>query len=150
MATFTVDRGLLNPKFEGYKFSALSQEEHVTAYSLSSRLTQATVSGRTKTPLSFEEVQSRITHNHLAVAEDGDVALYVDEEHKVVRLAIDAVRSKAGHYLSCELRDTGSRIRWNRRSAPFSSFRHPLIVRIRPLPCTKNTRLLYRLREMSG
>lgn len=93
MSDFYVNRELLNPKFEGYKLSVLDQNEHVASFALSARPTQANVSGKTKIPLSFEEVQSRITHNHLAIACDGRSAIYIDEELKVVRVSLGTVRN---------------------------------------------------------
>ncbi|KAH8114520.1 hypothetical protein DFH11DRAFT_1689007 [Phellopilus nigrolimitatus] len=89
MASFLTNRSLLNPKFEGYKLSPLTQEEHVAIFPLRSSPTQANVSGKTRTPLSFEEVQSRITHNHLAIAHDGQSALYVDNNFNVNRVSIN-------------------------------------------------------------
>lgn len=93
MANFSTNRSLLNPNFEGYKLSALEQDDFVRRFRLNSKPTQATVSGRTKTPLSFEEVQSRITHNHLSISYDGSHAIYVDEDLKVIRVTVDSVRS---------------------------------------------------------
>ena len=93
MANFQPNRSLLNPSFEGYKLSALEQDAFVRRYPLTFKPTQATVSGRTKSPLSFEEVQSRITHNHLAVSSDGKNAIYVDKDLNVIGITIDAVCS---------------------------------------------------------
>jgi hypothetical protein len=87
MELFTPNRSLLNPKFEGYKLDPISQEATVTRYNLDYRPTQKTISGRS--PLSFQEVQSRITHNHLAVATEGGRALYVDAEFRVVLIDVD-------------------------------------------------------------
>ena len=93
MSNFNIDRKLLNSKFEGYKLSVLDQNEHVASLPLAALPTQANVSGRTKIPLSFEEVQSRVTHNHLTVSHDGQSALYIDEELKVIRISLNAVSS---------------------------------------------------------
>ncbi|TDL22209.1 hypothetical protein BD410DRAFT_271454 [Rickenella mellea] len=90
MSVFNVNRDLLNPKFEGYKLFPVSQDEAILRFPLPSHPTQANISGRTKTPLSLEEVQSRITHNHLAVGIDGNVGLYVDEDFRVVVVRIDS------------------------------------------------------------
>lgn len=91
MENFSVDRTLLNPKFEGYRLSSLREDEHVLHFPLPSHPTQANVSGRTRVPLSLEEVQSRITHNHLSVGWDGDEAVFVDEEMRVVRIRLSEV-----------------------------------------------------------
>lgn len=85
---FKPNRSLLNPKFEGYKLDPIHQEDVTSRYDLQNKPTQATVSG--KSPLTFEEVQSRITHNHLAVSENGR-ALYIDAELNVVVIDIDLV-----------------------------------------------------------
>ncbi|KAJ3747285.1 hypothetical protein DFH05DRAFT_1479291 [Lentinula detonsa] len=86
MSTFTVNRKLLNPKFEGYKFDFVDQDQVVSRYPLQHPATQATSS--TQTWLSFHEVQSRITHNHLAVANKGTSAVYVDEDYNVILINI--------------------------------------------------------------
>ncbi|TFK52533.1 hypothetical protein OE88DRAFT_1412631 [Heliocybe sulcata] len=87
MSSFVTDRTLLNPKFEGYRLHALTQESHILRTRLPSdhKPTQAAVSGRTF--LSFQEVQSRINHNHLAVRDDR--AVYVDAESNVVLVELD-------------------------------------------------------------
>lgn len=97
MTTFDRNRDLLNPKFESYKLLPLTQEEHVYRHLLTYRPTQANVSGRSRTPLSFEEVQSRIRHNHLSVAQDGQSALYVDENFNIVRVSVTQVRIANRH-----------------------------------------------------
>ncbi|KAJ7459842.1 hypothetical protein FB451DRAFT_562194 [Mycena latifolia] len=84
---FTTERGLLNPKFEGYKLDAISQENSVARHNLQYTLTQATVS--THSPLSFQEVQSRITHNHISVAPHGSRAVYVDAQYRVILVGLD-------------------------------------------------------------
>ena len=89
MADFITDRNLLNPRFEGYKLSPLPQEEHVLRYPLASKPTQANVSGRTKVPLSFQEVQSRVTHKHLAVCRQSKRAAYVDAGLTVIGIDVD-------------------------------------------------------------
>ena len=65
MTWFDADRSLLNVAFEGYKLAIMDTEEAVKRYQLPYHATQATTSG--KTPLSFQEMQSRITHNHLSI-----------------------------------------------------------------------------------
>ncbi|KAG2129105.1 hypothetical protein DEU56DRAFT_982371 [Suillus clintonianus] len=82
MSSFTPNHALLNPKFEGYKLAVISQEDAVTRFGLEYRPTQVANSGRS--PLSFKEVQSRITHNHLAMANDSGRCLYIDSEHHVI------------------------------------------------------------------
>jgi len=82
MSSFTPNRALLNPKFEGYKLEVISQEDSVTRFGLQYRASQVANSGRS--PLSFKEVQSRITHNHLAIAYESNRCLYIDSEHRVV------------------------------------------------------------------
>ncbi|KAJ7505342.1 hypothetical protein B0H11DRAFT_1795981, partial [Mycena galericulata] len=75
-------RNLLNPKFEGYKLDVIAQENCVARYNLQYIATQATIS--THAHLSFQEVQSRITHNHISMAPDGSRAVYVDAELRVI------------------------------------------------------------------
>ncbi|KAG2037813.1 hypothetical protein BDR03DRAFT_992416 [Suillus americanus] len=82
MSSFTPNHALLNPKFEGYRLEVISQEDAVTRFGLEYRPTQVANSGRS--PLSFKEVQSRITHNHLAMANDSGRCLYIDSEHRVI------------------------------------------------------------------
>ena len=97
MADFPVNRSLLNPKFKGYRLSPLLEDQHTARFPLPSHPTQANVSGRTKVPLSLEEVQSRITHNHLSVGSNGDEVAFVDEEMRVVRVRLSQVRSFLFH-----------------------------------------------------
>lgn len=82
MSSFTPHHALLNPKFEGYRLEVISQEDAVMRFGLEHRPTQVANSGRS--PLSFKEVQSRITHNHLAMANDSGRCLYIDSEHRVI------------------------------------------------------------------
>lgn len=89
MSSFTPTRSLLNPKFEGYKLAPLSQEEAVTRYALGQKPSQTNVSGRSH--VSFQEVQSRILYNHLAVSNQEGQAAYVDRDLKVVSVRIDRV-----------------------------------------------------------
>ena len=97
MPSFTPDRSLLDPKFEGYRLEPIPQEDVVTRYDLQFKLTQATVSpaASARSSLSMQEVQSRITHNHLAVSPapttQGGRALYVDAELSVVVVDVDLV-----------------------------------------------------------
>ncbi|KAI0754951.1 hypothetical protein C8Q80DRAFT_1117491 [Daedaleopsis nitida] len=78
------NRSLLNPRFDGYKFSPLEHDEVASRFPLEHKLSQTNVSGRA--PLSFQEVQSRVTHNHLAVCSQTNRAVYVDAELRVVGL----------------------------------------------------------------
>ncbi|KAI0822263.1 hypothetical protein BC628DRAFT_1327771 [Trametes gibbosa] len=87
MPTFTPDRSLLNPKFDGYKFSPLEYDEVTSHYSLQHRLSQTNASGRA--PLSFQEVQSRVLHNHLVVCSQSRRAVYVDAELRVIGVDLD-------------------------------------------------------------
>ncbi len=86
---FRIDRSLLNPKFEGYKLHIIPQEEAVSQFPLASRPTQVATSG--KVPLVFQEVQSRITHNHLVVHDGSGRAVYVDAEYSVILIELDWV-----------------------------------------------------------
>ncbi|KAH7915485.1 hypothetical protein BJ138DRAFT_1077421 [Hygrophoropsis aurantiaca] len=101
MSTFTPDRSLLNPKFEGYKLDLIAQEDAVIRYELEHKTTQSTTPGRS--PLSFEEVQSRITHNHLAITEGGHRALYIDADYKVVIIDLPEDRQKPSFRVIYEL-----------------------------------------------
>lgn len=87
------DRSLLNPKFEGYKLDPISQEDAVLHHNLEFRPTQVAISGRV--PLSFQEVQSRIRHNHLSVYPGSNQAAYVDADFRVVLIDVDNVRFHA-------------------------------------------------------
>ncbi|KXN88253.1 hypothetical protein AN958_07712 [Leucoagaricus sp. SymC.cos] len=84
---FYLDKSLLNPKFEGYKLHIVPQENAVLQFSLTNRPTQATASG--KVPLVFQEVQSRITHNHLATHSESGRAVYVDADYNVILIELD-------------------------------------------------------------
>ncbi|KAI0661902.1 hypothetical protein C8Q70DRAFT_1043158 [Cubamyces menziesii] len=87
MPTFTPDRSLLNPRFEGYKFSPLEYDEVSTHHPLQFKLSQTNVSGRA--PLSFQEVQSRVLHNHLAICSQSRRVAYVDAELRVIGVDLD-------------------------------------------------------------
>jgi hypothetical protein len=82
MADFIPTRSLLNPKFEGYKLQLLDQNDIVRRYDLPYKTTQASTYG--KSPLTLQEVQSRITHNHLAISTANGRGVYVDTHHRVV------------------------------------------------------------------
>ena len=85
---FEPNKSLLNPKFEGYKLDAIDQDQVLTRFKLEHPLSQSSAAGRS--PLSFQEVQSRIRHNHLVVGPDGR-AVYVDAEMRVVSMTWDEV-----------------------------------------------------------
>lgn len=90
---FPVDRSLLNPKFDGYKLKVAANPSAQLSYGLPAPgATQSTISSRaTKAPLSFEEVQSRIKHNHLAVSHIPGEFAYVDAGQNLVIMRIEPV-----------------------------------------------------------
>jgi hypothetical protein len=90
MYDFKPDKALLNPKFEGYKLDPVEQDELVSRFPLLYQPSQSIVSA-TKAPLSFPEVQSRITHNHLIVSPDGSRAVYVDSEYRIISIDFTTV-----------------------------------------------------------
>ncbi|KAJ7069807.1 hypothetical protein C8F01DRAFT_530085 [Mycena amicta] len=79
---FSTNKALQNPKFEGYRLD-VADGCSVERYGLQYPGTQSTVSS----PLSFEEVHSRITHNHLASI--GNRLVYVDAQFRVILVQID-------------------------------------------------------------
>ncbi|KAH9080555.1 hypothetical protein EDB83DRAFT_2503584 [Lactarius deliciosus] len=81
------DRSLLNPKFDGYKLDPISSEDAVSRYALQHEATQASVSGRHH--FSFQEVQSRIRHDHLSVSPGAEQAVYIDENLRVISIRLD-------------------------------------------------------------
>ncbi|KAF7346307.1 CS domain-containing protein [Mycena sanguinolenta] len=83
------DRNLLNPKFEGYKLDI--RDNSVTCHGLQYTATQSTVS--TTSPLSFQEVQSRITHNHISVAPNDSRAVYIDAQYRVILVELHPVET---------------------------------------------------------
>jgi len=89
MEPFRPSRSLINSKFEGYKLDLAPQEDDVAHYPLEYRPTQAAISG--KSFFSFQEVQSRITHNHLSVCHEAGRAAYVDASSRVVLVDVDQV-----------------------------------------------------------
>lgn len=89
MEDFPVNKSLLNPKFDGYKLELIPQDQAVLRYKLSRKPTQATASG--KAPLSFQEMRSRISHNHLTVDSNTANAIYVDEELNVCLIGVQPV-----------------------------------------------------------
>lgn len=90
MADFTPTRSLLNPKFEGYKLLLLDQDDVVRRYNLPYKTTQASSYG--KSPLTFQEVQSRITHNHFVPSAFKGRGIYVDTNHQVIVVDVADVR----------------------------------------------------------
>jgi hypothetical protein len=87
--SFTVNRSILNPKFEGYKLDHLAPEDAVSRYKLQYQPTPSMLSGRA--PISYQEMRSRITHNHLTLAGNSGRALYIDSALKVVLVDVDMV-----------------------------------------------------------
>lgn len=90
MTDFTPTRSLLNPKFEGYKLLLLDQDDVVRRYDLPYKITQASSHG--KSPLTFQEVQSRITHNHFVPSAIKGRGIYVDTNHQVIVVDVGDVR----------------------------------------------------------
>lgn len=90
MPTFVPDRSKLNAKFEGYKLDPIAQDDVISRYDLPQKIGQSTISAG-KSPLTMPEVQSRITHNHLTVSPEGEYALYVDADSRVILIKIDEV-----------------------------------------------------------
>lgn len=89
MNSFIADRSLLNPKFEGYKLEPIPQERAISRFALSRKPTQATTSS--KVPLSFQEMRSRISHNHLTIDGESGQAIYVDEEYNVCLIGVPMI-----------------------------------------------------------
>jgi len=90
MFTLHPNRSLLNPKFDGYKLDPTSSEDTITRHALKHVATQASASGRHH--FSFQEAESRIRHNHLTVSPDGEQAVYVDADLRVISVRLDHVR----------------------------------------------------------
>lgn len=89
---FKLNRSLLNPKFEGYKFNPLPQDNLARRYELQYKPSQTNASAsRSTQPMSFQEVQSRITYNHLIVRPGSAFGVYVDAEHRLIGVTIDPV-----------------------------------------------------------
>ncbi|KAF9646037.1 hypothetical protein BDM02DRAFT_3189162 [Thelephora ganbajun] len=87
---FKLNRSLLNPKFEGYRFNPLHQDDLTRRYGLQYKPSQTNTSVAHSTqPMSFQEVQSRITHNHLTIRPNSAFGAYVDSDHRVIRVNID-------------------------------------------------------------
>ncbi|KAG7443088.1 uncharacterized protein BT62DRAFT_935414 [Guyanagaster necrorhizus] len=82
MASFHLQKALINPQFEGYKLHSISQNGSVTRYNLEHKATQVTSSN--KSLLTFKEMQSRISHNHLATCEK--YAVYVDSQFNLIAI----------------------------------------------------------------
>ncbi|KAI0304432.1 hypothetical protein B0F90DRAFT_1625923 [Multifurca ochricompacta] len=90
MFTLHPNRSLLNPKFDGYKLDPISFEDTIFRHVLQYKATQASVSGRHH--FSFQEAQSRIRHNHLSFSPDGEQAVYVDADLRVISVRLNHVR----------------------------------------------------------
>lgn len=101
---FPVDRSLLNPKFDGYRLKGSVEQYTQSLHALPAPgATQSTISSRaTKAPLSFEEVQSRIKHNHLAISYIPGEFAYVDAGRKLVIISINQA-SPSSHSLERRL-----------------------------------------------
>ena len=92
---FKPNRSLLNPKFEGYKFNPLPQDDLTRRCGLQYKPSQTNTSAsRSTQPMSFQEVQSRITHDHLTVRANPALGVYVDVEHRVIGVNIDPVSER--------------------------------------------------------
>ena len=98
---FKPNRSFLNPKFEGYKFSPLPQDNPTRRYGLQYKPSQTnTPASHSTQPMSFQEVQSRITHNHLTVRPSPALGVYVDAEHRVIGVTINPVSERNPCFLS--------------------------------------------------
>lgn len=83
---------MLNPKFEGYRFSPLRQDGLTRRFGLQYKPSQTNTSlSLSAQPMSFQEVQSRITHNHLTIRPGSALGVYVDAEHRVIGVTVDPV-----------------------------------------------------------
>jgi len=99
---FKLNRSLLNPKFEGYKFNPLPQDKLTYRYGLRYKPSQTNTPASSSTqPMSFQEVQSRITHNHLTVRPGSALGVYVDAERRVIGVTIDPVSERTSYFLTC-------------------------------------------------
>ena len=89
---FELNRSLLNSKFEGYRFTALPQDNITRRYGLRHIPSQTNTSASgSLQPMSFQEVQSRITNNHLAIRPGSALGVYVDAEYRVIGVTVDPV-----------------------------------------------------------
>ena len=89
---FELNRSLLNSKFEGYRFNALPQDNITRRYGLRHIPSQTNTSASgSLQPMSFQEVQSRITNNHLAIRPGSALGVYVDAEYRVIGVTVDPV-----------------------------------------------------------
>ncbi|PCH40088.1 hypothetical protein WOLCODRAFT_116605 [Wolfiporia cocos MD-104 SS10] len=98
---FQLNRALLNPRFDGYKLSPLEQDHVVFRYALPYKASQTNVSGRSH--VSFQEVQSRISHNHLLVSAQGERAVFIDSELRVVSVILKEDTLEPAFSVLCEL-----------------------------------------------
>ena len=114
---FSTNKALLNPKFEGYKLEPIPQENAVFRFKLDHKSTQATASG--KAPLSFQEMQSRITHNHLYVSDSG-LAIYIDENYNVCLVCLPI--SGVSHFFISKVTPVVERIKVGYYDTVFSSY----------------------------
>ena len=93
MPPFTPTRSLLNPQFEGYKLS-FTPSPDLRHVALPQRATQsrAGISSR-----GFQEVASRVRHNHLAVGEGS--AMFIAEDWSVVLVRLNGEQSDTHNQL---------------------------------------------------
>lgn len=93
---FPVNTALLNSKFDGYKLQSIDAASAITYHDLPlPGATQSTVSAGRSAPLSFEEVQSRVRHNHLSPGGSDGTSAYVDAGGTLVVVQIDPVCFKS-------------------------------------------------------
>ena len=105
MESFAVQRALLNQKFESYKLDILPQDQAVRRYDLPFKPSRSTVSG--SAPLTFQEMQSRISHNHLSLDSETGLAVYVDSVNQVV--VVNLVSSVVNTQHDCFAEDRPTR-----------------------------------------
>lgn len=143
--SFNPNHSLLNPKFEGYKFNPLSEETATKRYDLPYLPTQTNpTSTHSMQPMSFQEVQSRIGHNHLSSGMEGGTSIFVDAEYQVVVIRLDPVSAPL-HKRSLSFTISASR---KPLPPPFLSCTscqnryRPQLMWIK-MCCVQNTRLLH-------
>ncbi|KAF9783227.1 hypothetical protein BJ322DRAFT_142228 [Thelephora terrestris] len=101
---FKLNRSLLNSKFEGYRFNPLPQDNLTRRHGLQYKPSQTNTSAsRSLQPMSFQEVQSRITHNHLAVRPGSALGVYVDAEYRVIGVTVEPTALQPTFYIIAEL-----------------------------------------------
>lgn len=108
MESFPVQRSLLNPKFESYKLDN-PPHDPVYRYDLPFKPSRSTVSG--SAPLTFQEMQSRISHNHLSLSSETGQAIYVDSANQVVVVNLVSSTCDTNHCRSAK--DETCKGKWN-------------------------------------